>query len=136
MHQGMQLGGLLHAQGCTNSPNTHTESSSRFGPKSGGGGDIICFHAILTEKCSGTICLSVQPALFFHVSVRVPVWRERERSVQQLFLHLYEQIPVGRAAEEHTSCLTYIPYQSVFVCTVMCHMCICTHTHTLKKPCR
>ena len=44
--------------------------------------------------------------------------REKERSIRQLYLHLYEQIPVGRAAEEHTSCLIYIAYQAVLMCTV------------------
>lgn len=80
-----------------------------------------------------SVCLCTQPSLSFicvcvcvcllvraHVSARM-IERKSERSVRQLYLHLYEQIPVGRATEEHTSCLTYIPYQAVFVCTVPWH---------------
>lgn len=135
MHQDMQLCGLLlHAHSCTKSPKTHAythtlSEAAGFAPRVGG--DIICFHAILAQECPGTICLSVHPALSLfhmcvcvlvraHVSARM-IERKSERSVRQLYLHLYEQIPVGRATEEHTSCLTYIPYQAVFVCTVPWH---------------
>lgn len=124
--------------------NTHTFSEAPgLAPRVGG--DIICFHAILAQECLGTICLSVQPTLSLS-SLSLCVCEcvcetdkkrergerergEREGSVRQLYLHLYEQIPVGRAAEEHTSCLTYIPYQAVFVCTVPWHKCTHTHTH-------
>ena len=108
------------------SAHTHSEAA---GLASRVMSNFICFHAILTQECPGTICLCVQAALpFLHVRMHVQKCgarepgRKREReSVQQLYLHLYEQIPVGRMAEEHTSCLTYIHYQAVFVDT---------HTHT------
>lgn len=129
MHQDMQLCGLLlHAHGCTNSPNTHGVKQQVWPLEWG----VISYAFTLYLHRSAqapSVCLCSQSSLslFLHVSVHVPVRvcvcalereRDGERSVRQLYLHLYEQIPVGRAAEEHTSCLTYIPYQAVFVCTV------------------
>lgn len=76
----------------------------------------------LPSRCS-------QPPPFMHVVRCGCVCVCASESVQQLYLHLYGQIPVGRTAEEHTSCLTYIPYQAVFVCTGPCD----THTHARSQ---
>ena len=64
-----------------------------------------------------SVCVYVLVCMCVCVCVQV-CSREKERSIRQLYLHLYEQIPVGRAAEEHTSCLIYIAYQAVLMCTV------------------
>lgn len=127
MHQDMQLCGLLlHAHGCTNSPNTHGVKQQVWPLESG----VISYAFTLyfhSTAQAPSVCLCRRPSLLFYVCVYLHIWeRERESSVRQLYLHLYEQIPVGRAAEEHTSCLTYILYQAAFVCTVPWH----THTHT------
>lgn len=120
MHQDMQLCGLLlHAHGCTNSPNTHGVKQQVWPLESG----VISYAFTLYFHSSAqapSVCL-LQTALSPFLCVCTCTFereRDGESSVRQLYLHLYEQIPVGRAAEEHTSCLTYILYQAVFVCTV------------------
>ena len=125
MHQDMQLGGRLLPPACTQlhrhptHTHTHIHTHTHFphtlqvGPPDWG---VISYA--FAQKHTGTICLSVQPVECVCVCVSLHVC---EGSVQHLYLHLYEQIPVGRAAEEHTSCLTYILSWAV---------CLYTHTHT------
>lgn len=133
MHLDMQLCGPAHVRRCTDSLK-HTAWSSRFGPKS-----LPWYHMCSRYTCTGeprhhlSVCARRLP-FFKKMCVCVVFDKRREReskgSDRQLYFHLCEQIPVGRTAEEDTSCLTYFPFKAVIPCAVLCQ----TYTNTLSLP--